>query len=79
MVQYFQVFVCITNNWIKHQSFVYTQFKDYRSISKIQFGKSTKLNSPKYYNASPTIWFNSSHLYKELNNQTVLFQPFSLA
>ena len=41
--------------------------------------KSTKLNSSKYWNESQTIQLNISHLFTQLNDQTVVFQTIQFS
>ena len=60
----FQELLCIINNSIKHQSFVYTQLNDQTVLLlTIQFSMSTKLNSSKYFNVTLTIQLKISDLH----------------
>ena len=74
----FQVLLCITNNLIKHQSFIYTHLNDqtvlfqtiHHSISKVFFFclHTVKCKTTVFL----TIQFSIS---TQLNYQTVLFDP----
>ena len=60
----FKVLLGISNNSIKHQSFVYTQLNDQTILFQIiQFCTSTKLNGSKYFYVSSTIQTDISHLF----------------
>ena len=53
---------CITNNSIKHPSFVYTELNDQTILFlTIHFSLSTKFNGSKYWFESQTIQLNISH------------------
>ena len=74
-VKWFQVLACITNNSIKHQSFVYIQLNDQTVLFlTIQF---TKVNKVKWFQVLICITNNSikhqSFVYIQLNDQTVQF------
>ena len=79
-VKWFQILLCITNNSIKHQSFVYIQLNDQTVLFQtIQFSMSTKINYSKYCHVSLTIQLNISHLFTQLNIKTVLFQAIQFS
>ena len=68
--------LCITNNSIKHQSFVYTQLNDQTVLFQtIAFGI---VNEVKWFQVLLCITNNSikhqSFVYTQLNDQTALFQ-----
>ena len=79
-VKSIQVLLYITKNSIKHQLFVYTQWKGQTVLFQtIQFNKSTKLNGSKYCQISLTIQLSISHLFTQLNDQTFLFQTIQFS